>query len=161
MHKIGLEVLIREIQRKYSGSYPNGIMDSWDLERYSQHFAQLFSNYEVLNQTDFNYSYCNSYDVILGAGKETTSNILTIKASFIYDAYSLHITRYSEKLNGKVIPLDLCSEFKNEVDTVRIFFESRGFREIQADEMDVEINGIELELSEVATVGKCLFDDFE
>lgn len=158
---IELNSIIEEIQRKYSDSYPNGLLAGWDMNRFFQTLVLIFSGCKLSNQTDFNYSYCNSYDVVLGKSTDGSSFILTIKASYIYDAFSLHVTQYVSRRGGEVVPLQNCNEFIDKVELARDFFVDKGFREIQPDEMDVEIDGVDLELAEVATVGKCLFDDFE
>lgn len=158
---VDLEAIIREAQVRYSKGCPNGILLRWETDRFYQDLVEIFSDYKVSNETDFNYSYCNSYDVFLGKDEKSRSWILTIKASFICDAFTLHITRYKNPRGGDVVPIHQCGEFASAVVKVRNFFNDKGFREIDTFEMDVEIEGVNLELAKVATVGKCLFDDFE
>lgn len=156
-----LDAIIREVQVRYSEGCPNGILLRWDIDRFYQDLLKIFSDYKVSNETDFNYSYCNSYDVFLRKDEKSRSWVLTIKASFIYDAFTLHITRYKSSRGGDVVPLHQCAEFASAITRARSFFSAKGFREINASEMGIEIKGVNLELAKVATVGKCLFDDFE
>ena len=158
---IELSSVIEKIHLKYSDSYPNGIQAGWDMNRFFKALILIFSGYKLTNQTDFNYSFCNSYDVVLDKNTDGSSSMLTIKVSYICDVFSLHMTRHGNRRKTQFVPLNSCNEFKNKAELARAFLIDKGFREIQPEEMDVEIDGIELELAEIATVGKCLFDDFE
>lgn len=158
---VELASIIEEIQRSYSESYPNGLLEGWDTKRFSQILELIFSDCKFSNQTDFNYSNCNSYDVELGESEDDGYLVLTIKISYICDAFSLHVIRYINRKCGGVIPLHNCNEYLDKMVATRNVFLGKGFREIKPDEMDIEVEGVELELAEVATVGKCLFDDFE
>jgi len=153
--------LISDIQNKFSEGCPNGFLLEWDVNRFFHALLSLFDGYKVINDTDFNYSYCNSYDVELGEDENNDVFILTLKASFISDAYTIHITRYSsDRRNGVVIPYENCLEYESEIAKVKGFIENEGFVEVQSNEMDVVVENVELELAGPATVGKCLFDDF-
>ncbi|MCW8127426.1 hypothetical protein [Microbulbifer halophilus] len=158
---VELDLVVENIRRKFSKGCPSGIMIGWDVSRFFSALKSVFKGYTVLNQTDFNYSYCNTYDVNLGNNASGHYFVLTIKVSYIYDAFTMHITRYISRRSGEVVTFDQCNEYKELVEKVRSFLADKAFREIQSDEMDVEVEGVELELAEVPTVGKCLFDDFE
>lgn len=157
-----LSILIGDIQRKFSNGCPNGFLLEWDANRFFQDLLSLFLGFKVTNDTDFNYSYCNSFDIELGKNNEGKIFVLTLKISFIIDAYTVHITRYSSNQRaGNVISIEGCLEYSGAVEKVRSFMEAQGFIEVQDDDMAHFVENVELELAERATVGKCLFDDFE
>lgn len=56
--------IILEIQRKFKNACPSGILLEWDRNRFYDLLLPLFVGYKVKNQTDFNYSYCNSFDIV-------------------------------------------------------------------------------------------------
>jgi len=153
--------LISEIQRRFKSSCPNGVLLKWDRNRFYDSLLQLFVGYKVKNQTDFNYSYCNSFDVEMNArGASGQFYKLTLKISFIVDAYTLHLTEYSnDKKRGKVISSEGITEVLFIIKKIKQFMEQKGFQEIY-DDMNVVVPNVELELAKTATIGKCLFDDF-
>ena len=157
-----LSMLVENIQRKFSNGCPNGFLLGWDVNRFFKSLLSLFVGFKVINDTDFNYSYCNSYDIELGTGEDGKMFILTLKASFIADTYTIHVTKYSKnKRSGKVIHIEEYREYAGEVVKARSFMEEQGFIEILDDDMELFVENVDLELAERATVGKCLFDDFE
>ncbi len=157
-----LNVLIIDIQKKFSNGCPNALLLGWDRNRFFQIFLSLFVGFKVINETDFNYSYCNSYEIELGKNVCDEIFILTLKVSFIVDAYTIHVTKYSSnRRTGVVIPYEECLEYVDEIGKAKTFLEGKEFIEIQDNEMDIFLENIDLELAEKATVGKCLFDDFE
>ena len=156
-----LQKIVGAIQARYSKAYPNGILERWDLNRFYQDLIEIFPDYKITNETDFNYSYCNSFDIRRRQDECKNIYVLTVKVSFIYDAYTMHITAYANHRIGHVVPIPEYGKYSYEVERVRRFFNERGYREIQPDEMGIEVRGVALELAGVATVGKCLFDDFE
>ena len=54
-----------------------------------------------------------------------------------------------------------CDELRPILDTIRRFARTIDFQEIGSSNQGVVVDGVTLELSDVATLGKCLFDDFE
>lgn len=155
-------MLLEDIQKKFSNGCPNGFLLGWDVNRFFQSIQSLFAGFKVTNDTSFDYSYCNSYVIELGKNADEEIFVLTLKISFIIDAYTLHLTRYSSnKRTGKVISFESFSEYSMVVEKVKCFMEEQGFIEIQHNDMECLVNNVELELSEQATLGKCLFDDFE
>ena len=48
----------------------------------------------------------------------------------------------------------------NNKELLSVFMENEGYFEIRDEWMNIPINEVELELSEVAILEKCLFDDY-
>ena len=117
---------------------------------------------KVVNNTDFNYSCCNSFDFEPPTKAQEDRYLLTAKFSFVSAAYSIHVTKYSQnKREGCVVAeTDNVATFLLSK-LIREFAGEQGFQEIDGTMHDLVIDGVFLELSEVATLGKCLFDDFE
>jgi len=154
--------LIDEIKKMYLDGRPNGFLLEWDVNRFFEELVLLFIDHKVSNDTDFNYSFCNSYNIALGNTSDNEKYVLTVKASFIADSYIVHITRYSKsKRNGKVVSIEECQEYASELALVREFMTKKGFVETPRNMIDLHVDGIELELAELATLGKCLYDDYE
>lgn len=155
-------MLIRDIQRKFSNGCPNGYLLGWDVNRFFKPLLSLFAGFRVINETDFNYSYCNSYDIELGIGEDEKIYFLTLKASFIADIYTVHVTGYSKnKRRGKVVDVMKFPEYEKQIERARSFMNGQGFMEILDEDMELVVESVDLELAEHATLGKCLFDDFE
>ncbi len=154
--------IIQQVQSLYKNGIPNGILLGWDTARFHNQLTSLFERLIILNETDFNYSFCNSYTIELGKDSGDNVYILTLKASFIVNAYTIHVTKYSSnKRVGKVIQEDHLLQYTKYIERARSFFENQGFIEITSDDMDCAVNDVTLELAEKPTLGKCLFDDFE
>lgn len=156
------EQVVSEIKRAFKDSPPNGFLLGWDSDRYYDSLKALCHTCRVTNDTDFNYSFCNSYEFVPELGSVAHVYTITVKLSFIVPAYTLHVTKYSvNKKTGKVVfGPDVPREVEMLSETVREYIETKGFQEIGNEEMDEEVPGVELELADQATIGKCLFDDF-
>lgn len=155
-----LNTLVADIQKMFFDGCPNGFLLKWDVNRFFQSLVSLFAGFKVINETDFNYSYCNSYEIELAENGEIF--ILTLKASFIADAYTVHLTKYSSnRRRGIVVPYEEYPEYAEEIKKSKAFFKENNFVEVENDEIDSFVENIDLELADRATVGKCLFDDFE
>ena len=154
--------LVLTVRKIFGESCPNGIILDWDEDRFFPPLTRLCADCRVVNDTDFNYSYCNSFEIEPIADLREHVCVVTFKASFILDVYSLHLTKYSEdRRHGEVVVELEHAELIPIVEKIRRFAEEQGFQEISETDHDVVIDGISLELSDVATLGKCLFDDFE
>ena len=154
--------LVLEVRKIFGESCPDGNLLAWDENRFLPSLTKLCTDCKVVNSTDFNYSYCNSFEIESNVNLPEHVYILTFKTSFILEAYSLHVTRYSmDRKRGKVVAEDECVELTPIIGIVKQFAEKEGLQEIGDTDHDVVIDGISLELSDVATLGKCLFDDFE
>lgn len=152
--------LISEIQKKFKNSCPSGMVLGWDRNRF-YNLLVLFIGYNVKNQTDYNYSYCNSFDIEMHSrGRSDQFYKVTLKISFIVDAYAVHLTVYSKnKKRGKVIPCERVPEAQLVIEKIKHFMGKNGLQEID-DDFNIIVPNVELELAEIATIGKCLFDDF-
>ena len=156
------EGMIQEIQDVFSNSRPNGFILGWDTNRYFASLTNICGDYVVYNNTDFNYSYCNCFEFKPKVSLGEHDYVITFKISFILDAYSLHVTRYSTGgKTGEVVSEHDCGGMRSAIGKIRRFANKNGLQEITAAEQEIVIDGVALELSEVATLGKCLFDDFE
>lgn len=134
----------------------------WDEDRFMESVKRICRDSKVVNNTDFNYSYCNCFDIESNLNHDEHDFVVTFKTSLVADAYSLHVTRYSKnRRSGKVVQEDECDELLSVVANLREFAHQQGLREISCAEHDIVVAGVSLELSDVATLGKCLFDDFE
>jgi hypothetical protein len=155
------DALISEIQRKFRHSCPSSMVLGWDRNRFYDLLLSLFVGYKVKNQTDFNYSYCNSFDIEMHLKRPSGRFCrVTLQISFIVDAYIVYHTAHSKgKKRGKGIPSERISEAQLHIEKIKQFMEQKGFQEI-VDEFDIIVPDVELELAEIATIGKCLFDDF-
>jgi hypothetical protein len=153
--------IISEIQRKFKSSCPSGILLRWDRNRFYDSLVPLLAGYKVKNQTDYNYSYCNTFDIELNTiGSSGQRYKITLKTSFIVDGYAIHLTEYSNnRKQGKVIPVESVHEALFVIEKIKAFIEQRGFQKID-NEFNTAVPGVDLELAEIATIGKCLFDDF-
>jgi len=153
---------IESIQNAFSNGCPNGALLGWDANRFYESLTKLFYEFSISNETDFNYSYCNSYDIAVGNGEQGENFVITVKISFIIDAYRMQLTEYSkDKKSGKVIDFEDLNEGTRFAENVRSFFEDRGFTEVADEELTHIVENVHLELADLATVGKCLFDDYE
>lgn len=154
--------LISEIQRKFKNSSPSGMVLGWDRNRFYDLLLPLFVGYNIKNQTDFNYSYCNSFDIEMHTRRSFGRFCrVTLQISFIVDAYIVYHTAHSKgKKRGKGIPSERISEAQLHIEKIKQFMKQKGFQEIN-DEFDTIVPNVELELAEIATIGKCLFDDFQ
>lgn len=154
---------IKIARRCFANGCPNGALLGWDTERFFQELKSICPNQHVRNLTDFNYSYCNKYEIVPIQLPESERLFeATVSFSFICNAFSFHWTSYSiDKKRGKVVA-DSCLPLgiDNPRQQISKFAKESGFYEIEGPWMDLEIEGIELELADTATLGKCLFDDF-
>lgn len=107
------------------------------------------------------YSYCNSFDIEMLSRKHSGHLCkVTLKISFIVDAYLVYHTAHSKaKKSDKESSSTRFSEAQLHIGKIKQFMEQKGFQEID-DEFDTIVPDVELELAEIATIGKCLFDDF-
>jgi hypothetical protein len=81
--------LVLEIQRKFKNSCPSGILLGWDKNRFYDLLLPLFVGYKVKNQTDFNYSYCNSFDIEMHSRRPSGRFCrVTLHIRFIVDTYA-------------------------------------------------------------------------
>jgi hypothetical protein len=154
--------LIQQVQSAFQFGRPNGLELNWNPNRFFSGLTRLCTDCQVANSTDFNYSYCNSFDIEPAEREGHCRYVMTAKFSFVAPAYSVHVTKYSwDKKRGSVVPETENEEMLRLTKLVRQFAAQNGFQEVDGTDHEIVLDGITLELSEVATLGKCLFDDFE
>ena len=154
--------LVAAVQEMFRDSCPNGSKLGWDRNRFFYCLVNLCTDCKVMNCTDFNYSYCNSFEIEPNIGWQEHSYVLTFKISFVSDVYSLHVTKYSkDRKTGKVVEESECAALIPTIAVVRQFAANSEFLEMQVKDHDVIVAEVLLELSDIATLGKCLFDDYE
>lgn len=157
-----VEQILLEVKSAFKVAPPNGDILGWDRERYYKDFARLAEICKVSNDTDFNYSFCNSYNAEFKTNKDSYIYVVTVKISFITNVYSIHVTQYSrDKKSGKVVSVYPHLELTLLIKKITSYLLGKGFMALKAEWADLKVNGVSLELSEEATLGKCLFDDFE
>src|SRR5688500_18859647 len=88
-------MLIQEVRNAFQFGPPNGLELNWDASRFFSSLESLCSSCKVLNSTDFNYSYCNTFDIEPENMGVDCRYVLTAKFSFVAPAYSVHVTKYS------------------------------------------------------------------
>ena len=154
--------VLESIKKAFSNGCPNGFLLGWDEKRFFERLSALLSGTKVINNTDFNYSYCNSFEVLLDELEEKEHFVLTVKVSFVADFFCVYLTKYTRnKRNGEVVDVSQSEDFSELFGKVESFFAGEGFRMLNDNEMNNVVDGVDLELAEDATVAKCLFDDFE
>ena len=154
--------IVTLVQNTFGHSYRNVNKLNWDRNRFFQSVVKHCRGCKIANSTDFNYSFCNTFEVEPKIQPDEHSYVLTFKTSFVADVYSLHVTQYSkDRKAGKVVAEDELPTLVPIIATVRQFAADAGFQEMNGGDHDIIVEGVSLELSDVATLGKCLFDDFE
>lgn len=157
-----LDDWISTVKSKFGDGCPNGFLLEWDANRFYSSIIEICRKCKVINQTDFNYAYCNTY--VIRPGTKTGNFIyeLTLNISFIVDAFSFHWTRYTPNLKkGGVISTNEIEVEYDPTDSLIEFLEKNQYQEVQPDWFDLNIDDVQLELAEEATLGKCLFHDYE
>ena len=157
-----IAMLVEDVRRAFRFGIPNGLKLNWNADRFFPQIKRICEKCHVVNGTDFNYSYCNSFDVEPTEMEGGNRYVLNVKFSFIAPAYSIHTTKYSrDKKLGRVVQESERPAILSLAHSVRDFAKQAGFQEVDGRSHDIVVDGVQLELSEVATLGKCLFDDFE
>jgi hypothetical protein len=161
MTDVNVHDLIRAVQNSFQSGVPNGFVLGWNPDRLFDKFKMFFSEYCVFNCTDFNYSFCNRFE-IEPAYQGDVCYTVTAKFSFIAPVYSVHSTKYwNSKSEGCVVPETEDSTICFLTQAVCEFAKKEGFVEFVSEMNKILVEGVALELSEDATLGKCLFEDYE
>lgn len=156
------EIWINTVREKFSNGVPNGWLLNWDSERFSKELKELSNEFEFINSTSFDYAFCNSYNLFFPSQASENYEMATIEISFIVDAYQIFWTEYFDYgKRGKVIPATTSKKSKAVEIRIRSFLNEKGFTDCLLDWSEINIQNIQLELSEKATLGKCLFVDYE
>lgn len=153
--------LLKDVQTSFQFGIPNAIKLGWDPNRLFDEFKNRFSAHSVFNCTDFNYSFCNRFE-IEPQYEGPICYTLTARFSFIAPVYSVHSTKYvASKTRGCVVPETSDRTMSFLTGLIHEFANSKGFSVFTSEMSDIAVEGVALELSEVATLGKCLFEDYE
>lgn len=154
------ESWIAEITNQFNPTPPNGFALDWDSDRYFAALKKLCVGCTVLNCTDFNYAYCNTFRITPKSINREYVYDLTLNISFIVNGYSLHWTKSKQ---GSRAPTPIKEEHikvkMNPAPVLRQYMDKNSFIEVDGSWFDLPIKGVQLELAEIATLGKCLFHD--
>lgn len=156
-----LESWISTIALVHEKGRPNGKLLNWNPDRYFDDLKVKCVGCKIENITDFNYSYCNTYQVVPETTSDKYNYVLVLKISYVVNACCIYWVRYSKDFRrGEVIScgIDVCI---NPEEILINFMRTEGFHEIESAWMNIPVIGVKLELAEVATLEKCLFDDYE
>lgn len=150
--------ILEVINQKFGSGIPNGFLLGWDADRFLIDFKSIIGNdFKLINQTDFSYSYCNSYDILIDR-----TLVLTIQISFIVDLYSIHLTKYStDRKQGKVIPLSPSITNNQRIKKLIKFLENNKFEEISDIQYSFEVEDLSLELADKPIIANFIFEDYE
>lgn len=152
---------VHVIQVFFSNDKSDGISLSWDRRRFFDNFEKSLAPYEVINNTDFNYSYCNSFDLRVPETIIEGSYIITLKLSFVVNAFVLFVTWYSPDFRrGRVVSVDDLPQLSKLYEKVRHFAVANGFDEVPDSWLEIPIENVQLQLASVPNLDNCLFDDF-
>jgi hypothetical protein len=89
------------ISEQFQEGPPNGWLLGWPRDRFFPQLAEAVAPERVENQTSFDYSFCNRYEVRVD-GLAGNVAVLTIRISFVADAFSLHWTKYNLEMTTSV-----------------------------------------------------------
>jgi len=154
--------IINSIQEVFKDEIPNGIKLGWDRTRHFSTVKNLCTKYEIKNCTDFNYSFCNAYEILVIRDLKHFDYTLTVKISFIIKAYIIFLSRYSKNTNkGGLIDIKLHSEAQQLYEDIKCHFDNIGFYEIDDSIINKQVSNVQLELADIVTIENCLFDDYE
>lgn len=158
-----LAALKQKVQSAFQDGPPNGWLLGWPADRFFDRIrAASPLDHEVVNDSSFDYAFCNSFRVRPRDHKGSHRELI-VKISFIADVFCLYWIGHSQA--GKVSPVAEAPEgsddhrFERRLATM---LAEQGFDEFPAEWYETPLDGIELELAgeDGATLDKCLFDDF-
>jgi len=145
---------VDKIRVSYRSTIPDGYALGWSEDRYLAALKKRLPDYQIDNFTSFDYAVCNTYELNVQA--ELRSYIATLKISFIVDCYVLYIGHLK-----RISASDAQTHFAPIAKSIHQLLDGGGFQEIQTEVLDVVVPGVTLNLAPQATIGKCLFDDYE
>lgn len=154
--------LIKEIHSTFNNGIPNGMLLGWDEERFYTELLNLSQNGKIVNATDFNYSFCNTYYFYYPPERSKVNEKATLQISFISNVFQIYWGKYLKHSSiERRIQEPEYAESKDWEKNVKAFMKQRGFEEFLDELYNLPIDGIELELSEKdeVTIGKCLFEE--
>ena len=156
---VDLEAVVRS---RFADGPPNGWLERWDVDRFSEELKALARPDRLSNLTSFDDAFGNTYKVAIEPGRTGSTLSLTIKISFIADAFCLYWQ--STGRNGtprRLAPGEPDGAGRPLEERIRAFFARRAFVEVSAAEFGrpIEVVATELGESDRVTLGQCLFDD--
>ncbi len=151
------------VANRFRSGPPNGWLEGWEVNRFHAELLELSGKLTLANHTSFDYAFCNLYEVEVPGSTSDVLWVLTIRISFIVDAFSLHWTRYECDGRQGAVRTPTISTCRTIEAEVRRFLQNRAFIEPSVADCDSRVTGVELELSDpdMVTLGKCLFQDYD
>lgn len=146
--------LIERIQSCYSRGLPNLRPHDWAEDRFFIAVREKLPDYVVQNWTQFDYSCCNSFAIQKDSAPATYRAFLWI--SFVAPIYRLFI-----ETRIRISAEKAESDFTASAETIRAWLDRKGFDALSDEQGETVVPGVTLSLSESATIGKCLFHDYE
>jgi hypothetical protein len=156
-----LDELIETIRRQFINGPPNGWELGWDDTRFCQEISDICSPLPVVNNTTFDYAFCNWYDIDCGAKWGCDRVELTVKVSVIAPVCSMHWTCRTGTCFSVASKMPEGKE--NKQSAIAAMLRRQGIYELEVGVDELIVPDVALELSETrnVTVGKCLFSDFD
>ncbi len=161
---LDLACLSEVVREAFAPAPPNGWLLGWNRERYFREFAGAAAPARATNHTSFDYAFCTHFDADLQDSGDAEYLTLTVRISFIADVYSIHWTTYGD--GGKVgnVVSTPRSEAAVELQTrIEQWLQGAALARLPDEWFELQVSGVQLELAGAtgATLGKCLFEDYE
>lgn len=159
-----LAYLVDAVRKAFSPRPPNGWLLGWDRERYFREFVRASAPARATNHTSFDYAFCNHFEADLRDSGDAEYLTFTVRISFIADVYSIHWTTYGDGGKvGHVVPTpttEAAVELHKRIDQ---WLQTTTLAPLPDEWFELQVSGVQLELAGVigATLGKCLFEDYE
>jgi len=152
-----LNELINKVKITFAQGTPSGILLHWDEKRFLAEISEIVQPMQAQNETDFNYAFCNRYSIDDNSDQE---HYIGLWISCIADVFSLSPIR---RINNKTSNIENSPKpyLHEKLEEIQQFFTNKNFFIFPESWDKIVIPEITLELSKVATLGKCLFEDFE
>jgi len=157
------DYVIKEIQSAFKDGIPNARLLGWDEERFYTDLINLSRSGKIVNATDFNYSFCNTYYYHYYPSEQSKAHEkATLQISFVSNVFQIYWDKFLKHSSvARRILEPENTESKDWEKAVKGFMKQSGFEEFLIEWYNLPIDGIELELSkkDEVTLGKCLFDE--
>lgn len=110
----------------------------------------------VVDVSDYNYDFCDSFDFLYRGAV-----LVSVDVSHVTPAFRL--TGWAVRKNRQKTATDSLVVAEGILGRLRDILTKAGYREITRTEQAIKVAGVSLELSEPenATLGKCLFKDYD
>jgi hypothetical protein len=156
--------LVEAVQKAFSPLPPNGWLLAWNCERYFREFARAAAPARATNHTSFDYAFCNHFEAELRGSGDAEHLTLTVRISFIADVYSIHWTTYRDGGKvGHVVPRPVTDSSVDLQKRIEQWLGTTALARLPDEWFELQLSEVQLELAGVtgATLGKCLFEDYE